>query len=129
MTKYRAKEFLAVVDAMVNLNERNIDELDELGLDFRGRLKKDEIHYMGHSYGGATALQAGRLQRPASIIAHEPAAHWAPDETRASLVDKDRMKDMPVNYANLEINLSNVNEDLTKSASIHDYGYDCSLEP
>lgn len=124
MTEYRADEMLAVVEIMKGLNEKNIAELQTLGLDFTGKLNVNEIHYMGHSFGGATALHAARRVQPKSIIAHEPAADWLPDDSRASLYDINRMKDSPFNYTYWHVPLpSRTNETSDEGehgVSIHD---------
>jgi len=91
MTEYRSEEVLHALDAMIQLNEQNIQELEDVGLSFVGKLDTEEIHLMGHSFGGATALHAARKRQPASIIAHEPATEWIPDGTRGSIFDLDRL--------------------------------------
>lgn len=70
---------------------------------------------MGHSFGGATSLHAGRKRPPTSIIAHEPAAEWIPDGTRASLFDQKRLAGSQGNFTYWQVN---ANDDL--STSIHD---------
>jgi pimeloyl-ACP methyl ester carboxylesterase len=92
MTEYRAVEVLAAVDSIQALNTHNIPELESLGLSFVGKLKTDEIHYMGHSFGAATALHAARQRPPTSILVHEPASEWIPDATRGSLFDAERLQ-------------------------------------
>lgn len=71
MTKHRSDEILGAVDTMVGLNDKNIPELMAVGLDFTGKLDTNEIHYMGHSFGGAAAMVAAHRRVPTSVIAHD----------------------------------------------------------
>jgi hypothetical protein len=71
MTKHRADEILGAVDTMVGLNDKNIPELMAVGLDFKGKLNTKEIHYMGHSFGGASVFHAAHRRVPTSVIAHD----------------------------------------------------------
>jgi hypothetical protein len=71
MTKYRSDEILGAVDTMVGLNDKNIPELMAVGLDFKGKLNTNEIHYMGHSFGGASVFHAAHRRVPTSVIAHD----------------------------------------------------------
>jgi pimeloyl-ACP methyl ester carboxylesterase len=71
MTKYRSDEILGAVETMVSLNDKNIPELMAVGLDFKGKLNTNEIHYMGHSFGGAAAFHAAHRRVPTSVIAHD----------------------------------------------------------
>lgn len=115
MTEYRSEEFLAAVRATIALSHNNIDELERYNVSFVGKLKVNEIHYMGHSFGGATSLHAARKLPPASIIAHEPAAEWIPDGTRASLFDQQRLAGSQGNFTFWQVH---ENDDL--SISLHD---------
>lgn len=98
MVAYRAQELLAVVDSTLKLNEENIDELQSVGLDFRGLLNINEIHYMGHSFGGATSLHAATQRPPTSVIAHDPVTDWMPPAALSSFFDLTRLKDSKVNH-------------------------------
>ena len=49
MTDYRAQELLSVVDSVVKLNKDNLQELDEVGLDFRNYLDTSNIHFVSGS--------------------------------------------------------------------------------
>jgi hypothetical protein len=118
-TEARTREFLSAVATFVSLNDKNIPEMEMLGLDFIGKLDTSEIHYMGHSFGGATAFHAARQKRPTSIIAHDPATDWMPDDTRRSLFDETRLQGSRLNYTGgtggLPISTSDVREN-----SVHD---------
>jgi pimeloyl-ACP methyl ester carboxylesterase len=82
-----------------------------------GKLDVDEIHYMGHSFGGATSLHAARQRPPTSIIAHEPATEWIPDATRGSLFDLERLQKSPTNYTVWTVNNTDLDDTLP---SVHD---------
>lgn len=116
MTKYRSDEIVAAVDTMVGLNDKNIPELMAVGLDFKGKLNTNEIHYMGHSFGGASVFHAAQRRVPTSVIAHDPATDWIPDETRRSLYDESRMKDSPYNCTHWQVE----NDGEEVNTSIHD---------
>lgn len=92
MTLYRAQELLAVVDGVLQLNHQALPVIQESGLDFRNKLDAEDIHYMGHSFGGATALHAAKQRPPRSVLAHDPASDWLPTESRLSVFDKERMQ-------------------------------------
>ncbi|CAJ1950558.1 unnamed protein product [Cylindrotheca closterium] len=121
MVEFRSQELLAAVNAMKAINEQNIPALESLGIDFVGKLNVDEIHYMGHSFGAATALYAGLQQRPTSILAHDPVSGWLPDQVRYTLYDLARVERAAANYSYYWVD----DEELEKSAeylgpSIHD---------
>jgi platelet-activating factor acetylhydrolase len=46
MTEYRAQEMLAVVESFLKLNDDNMPELEDVGLDFRKKLDMSNIHYV-----------------------------------------------------------------------------------
>lgn len=97
-TNHRAVEMLASTFALQKLNDRNIIELN--GVSFVNRLKTTEVHFMGHSFGGATALTAA-FRRPhlvSSIISHEPASDWMPDDARRALFPTNALVDCPHVY-------------------------------
>jgi dienelactone hydrolase len=98
MTEYRAQELLAAVESVVGLNAENIPELHNVGLSFVDRLNTEEVHYMGHSFGGAAAFHAARQRPPTSVIAHEPALDWMPDATRGSLFALEKLNESATNY-------------------------------
>lgn len=86
----RIREFLAVVDALRALNTTNLPELEAAGISFVGRLdiEKEDTIYAGHSFGAATALGAACRRREAdvsTVILHDPATDWAPDDVRRAL--------------------------------------------
>ncbi len=116
MTEYRADELLATVQGIVGLNENNIVELERHNVSFIGKLNVNEIHYMGHSFGGATSFHAARKRPPTSVIAHEPACDWIPDGTRASLFNSERLAESQVDYTYWKVDAK---DDL--SASVHDH--------
>ena len=99
MVEFRSQEYLAAVNAMKAINQQNIPALESLGVDFVGKLNVDEIHYMGHSFGAATALYAGLLQKPTSILAHDPVSGWLPDPVRLSLYELPRIERAAANYS------------------------------
>jgi pimeloyl-ACP methyl ester carboxylesterase len=98
MVAYRAQELLAVVDSTLNLNDENLEELRAVGLDFRGLLNVNEIHYMGHSFGGATSLHAATLRPPTSVIAHDPVTDWMPPASLSSFFDLNRLRESNLNH-------------------------------
>eukprot|EP00529_Nitzschia_sp_RCC80_P024732 CAMPEP_0113523814 /NCGR_PEP_ID=MMETSP0014_2-20120614/45895_1 /TAXON_ID=2857 /ORGANISM="Nitzschia sp." /LENGTH=438 /DNA_ID=CAMNT_0000421907 /DNA_START=240 /DNA_END=1556 /DNA_ORIENTATION=+ /assembly_acc=CAM_ASM_000159 len=101
MTDYRAQELLSVVDSVVHLNEENIPELEEVGLDFRNTLDTSNIHYMGHSFGGATTIHAAMLSSkpPRSVVTHDPACDWLPESSRLALFDIERLQESYSNHS------------------------------
>jgi dienelactone hydrolase len=119
MTEYRAEELVAAVEGILRLDEETIPELALHNVSFVGKLNVDELHYMGHSFGGATSLHAARKGRPpTSIIAHEPASDWIPDATRASLFDLQRLEGSRVNSTRWQVH--NVTDD-NLAVSVHDH--------
>lgn len=118
-TKQRANELTAAVEAMRQLSNPEEEEEEErnhgygdggggteervqlenevrrqLPFDLRGRLDTETVTFMGHSFGGATVLQAAK-QRPdlvQSVVAHDPALDWLPDEARRSLFAPELLK-------------------------------------
>ena len=94
-TNLRTLELIAATEALHKMNQQ--DNLDFTkagsGLSFRNRLAVDHTIFFGHSFGAATALTAAQ-RRPDlvhSIIAHDPAVDWMPDDSRHSLFPKDRL--------------------------------------
>ena len=122
MTEYRSQEILATTRYLVGLNQTNLPELESTGVSFVGRLDPNDVHFMGHSFGGASVLHAAfqsakavaeaidhgdstsSEQRPIlplvpkSIVAHDPVSDWMPDHTRWSLFDLERLKDSNTNH-------------------------------
>jgi pimeloyl-ACP methyl ester carboxylesterase len=93
-TELRVQELIAATEALHKLDQYDIPGLR--GLSLRGRLAKNETYFMGHSFGGATALTAA-MRRPdlaKSVIAHDPAVDWMPDDARRSLFPEDRLMDL-----------------------------------
>lgn len=98
MTEYRTKEFIATVQAVKDLNSANLPMLEQMNISFVNRLDSNEIHYMGHSFGGVTALHAAHvsdsngLPQPTSVLAYEPALGWLPKPSLASILDPQRLE-------------------------------------
>jgi len=147
-TKQRANELTAAVEAMRQLssqeeerstggNEERVlleNELRrQLPFDLRGRLDTESITFMGHSFGGATVLQAAQ-ERPdlvQSVVAHDPALDWLPDEARRSLFAPELLKGLEHHnftggtggFANKDKTCSSRSEGINQmesSSSLHD---------
>jgi dienelactone hydrolase len=91
---YRAKEFLSAAQALLKLNETNIEELEHVGISFVNKLNTADVTAVGHSFGAATALGAAN-RRPdlfKCMVAHDPAIDWAPDDCRRALLPKHRFQ-------------------------------------
>jgi pimeloyl-ACP methyl ester carboxylesterase len=61
------------------------------------KLNTSDLHFMGHSFGAATALTAAS-RRPdllSSVIAHEPAVDWMPDDARRALFTEHKLEGGP----------------------------------
>lgn len=84
----------------MKLNEQNIPELEAVGVSFVDRLDTDDLNFVGHSYGGCTALTAA-ARRPdlaSAVIAHEPAVDWMPDDARRALFAEHKLVGGPREY-------------------------------
>ena len=108
-TKQRANELAAAAEAILQLSRQEAKRSNggfeeifllenevrrKLPFDLRGRLDTESVTFMGHSFGGATVLQAAK-QRPdlvQSVVAHDPALDWLPDESRRSLFAPELLK-------------------------------------
>jgi hypothetical protein len=149
MTEYRSQEILATTRYLVGLNRTNLPELESSGVSFVGRLDPNDVHFMGHSFGGASVLHAAfqsaeavanaadqrddiylsseeRLHlppplRPKSIVAHDPVSDWMPDYTRWSLFDLERLKDSSANHTYYTNGQPSPSPVLSSSVSIHDF--------
>lgn len=99
-TDYRTREFLAAAESFLQLNKKNIKELEDAGISFVGKLKTDDFLAMGHSFGAATALTAcGRKSEMFSCcISHDPAIDWVPDDVRMELFATERVKETKLKY-------------------------------
>jgi pimeloyl-ACP methyl ester carboxylesterase len=100
-TDQRASEFLAATEAFLKLND-NDDNLEPAlaNISLRGRLETDRVTFMGHSFGGATALAAAQ-RRPelvTTIVAHDPAVDWMPDDVRRSLLPSSKLEGLSYTY-------------------------------
>eukprot|EP00797_Seminavis_robusta_P023670 Sro390_g132960.2 (483) ;mRNA; r:58774-60222 len=114
-TEWRARELVGATKTILTLNNNDDNNsIDQAALwrtdaphsliqSFEGRIDKDRIFFMGHSFGGATALTAAfrqpdLLERGGGVIAHEPAVDWVPDGPRRSLLPEDRLQGLAHNY-------------------------------
>jgi len=119
-TNHRVQEFLAVtefvrelvVDTDTNENNdggesttcksddmNNVRTADKLR-SLLQKVRMDHTFFMGHSFGGSTALTAS-VRRPdwvKAVIAHEPATDWIPDDARRSLFALERLKGLNHTY-------------------------------
>jgi alpha/beta superfamily hydrolase len=77
----------------VSLNQRNILELEVLGVSFVQKLNIKDVTFMGHSFGGSTALTAAhrRPHMPLCVVAHEPAVDWMPSDSSQALFLKGQI--------------------------------------
>ena len=123
MTEYRAEEIIAAALYMSEvLNRTDIPALQSNGVSFHRRLDADNVHFIGHSFGGASVLRAAHKiaamqaaaaagsaaadtvmasflpPRPRSVVAHDPASDWLPESTRQSLFDVERLADSTANH-------------------------------
>lgn len=135
-TEWRTMEFLGATDAILALNAKDEsspfwNEAPELSL--KGRIQTDNIFFMGHSFGGATAFTAAHrrpelFNKGGGVIAHEPAVDWIPDDARRSLFPLDRLKGLESSHnftggtGGLEYHASNNSTEGSSSTehSIHD---------
>jgi len=101
-TKQRISELLSATQSLLNLNETNIPQLQSLGVSFVNKLDVENgVTFMGHSFGGATALSAA-AQRPdlvRAVVAHEPACDWMTDDGRKALFPDKKFVDSEISYS------------------------------
>lgn len=105
-TNHRVNEMLSVTIGLYEFNHNmhyhptkmnhNNHHINVL---FYNRIKLNEIIYMGHSYGGATALTAAYRAHSdffnvLAVIAYDPMVDWIPDDARRSLFPNDRIHDL-----------------------------------
>lgn len=117
-TDHRVQEFIAAVEAIHRMNKEDIPGLD---FSLRGRLLKSETFFMGHSFGGATALTAAK-RRPdlvTAIVAHEPAIDWMPDDARHSLLPPAFLHDFEHSWKGGTGGFEGL-DNIEESASIHE---------
>lgn len=95
--EYRANEVLTAIDALLQLNKRNIQELHDLGVSFVNKLNVKDITMMGHSFGGATALTVANRRPDLFIccVAHDPAIDWCTDGKMFLLFSEHRDASFP----------------------------------
>ena len=74
----------AAVKAIIALNKQNITALESFNISFVNQLDTNDMTYMGHSYGGGTAIQAAALQPElvTRVVVFDPVCEWLPDNTR-----------------------------------------------
>ena len=92
-TEFRSIEIIVALRSLIQLNERNPDILEKIGVSFVGKINIVRgVLACGHSFGGATALSvAARASNLCSaVIAHEPATNWMCDFGRHALFKHDR---------------------------------------
>jgi len=97
---HRVKEFIASAISLLKLNDEIIPQLDALDVSFVHKLDTSDLHFMGHSFGACTALTAAsrRPDLASSVIAHEPAVDWMPDDARRSLFAEHKLVGGPREY-------------------------------
>lgn len=87
-THERAVEMIAAFESLKILHEESILVG---GVSFQGKLNVSNVVFLGHSFGGATALTAAayRPDITLAVVAHEPATDWMPDYVRRVLLMND----------------------------------------
>ena len=99
-TDHRSSELIAATKAILQLNKRNIPELDELGISFVDKIDVSQVAVGGHSFGGATALTtaARNPELYSCIIAHDPMCDWMTDDARKNMFGKKRFQGSYLEY-------------------------------
>jgi len=95
-TDLRVQEFLGAARVMLRLDKIDIIELQKHGVSFIDKIDTTaKVVFMGHSFGGATALTAAQREpsMASCVIAHEPAVDWSPDDTRRALHPDEKLED------------------------------------
>ena len=98
--KFGAQEFVAANKVFLSLNDTHIDELENLGISFIGKLNTDDLSAFGHSFGGTTALVACH-ENPnlySCYCGREPALDWMPDDVRYVLFDESQFEGLILKY-------------------------------
>lgn len=109
-THKRAMELLSVYESLLLLHDKNCHPNSNLNssislpeaVSFEGKLNLSKVIFLGHSFGGATALTASayRPDITLAVVAHEPATDWMPDcSRRALLMDESRRKGSNIPYS------------------------------
>ena len=99
-TDHRSSELIAATTAVLQLNKRNIPELDEIGISFVDKIDIYKVSIAGHSFGGATALTVA-ARYPAlysCVIAHDPMCDWMTDDARKIMFEKKRFQGSCLKY-------------------------------
>jgi pimeloyl-ACP methyl ester carboxylesterase len=99
-TDHRATEVLAVTKSMMNLNQRNIPQLEDVGISFVNMLDVSTVIVGGHSFGAATAVTAAARtpELYSCVIAHDPALDWMPDDSRKLFFAESRFQGSKIKY-------------------------------
>ena len=131
-TDWRVRELVGATDSFLALGQQSPSTvsatINTTLPDFQDRIQLNSVFFMGHSFGGATALTAAH-RRPdllgsrGGTIAHEPAVDWMPDDARSSLLPVDKLSGLSPDHAyaggtgGFDVDVSNLKSD---SPSIHD---------
>lgn len=128
-TDWRVRELIGATEAILALNEQGTNAVVSTKEvpQFHGRIQVDRVFFMGHSFGGATALTAAHrrpdlLGKGGGAIAHEPAVDWMPDDARRSLLPEDRLHGLKSahNFTGGTGGFESASSDALSSSSIHD---------
>lgn len=128
-TDHRSSELLAATTALLQLNKRNIPELDEIGISFVDKIDIFKVAVAGHSFGGATALTTATRYPSlySCVIAHDPMCDWMTDDTRKIMFEKKRFQGSYLEYhggtGGYEADCASNNNNrkvMDENASIHD---------
>jgi pimeloyl-ACP methyl ester carboxylesterase len=102
-------ELLSVYESLLLLHNNNYRPNNNQNgiilpdaVSFQGKLNLSKVVFLGHSFGGATALTAAayRPDITLAVVAHEPATDWMPDFGRKALfMDERRRKGSNIPYS------------------------------
>lgn len=130
-TDWRVRELVGAADSLLSLDKQELSTVLSSNVtlpNLQNRIEVDSVFFMGHSFGGATALTAAHrrpdlLGKRGGTIAHEPAVDWMPDDARRSLLPAHKLEGLSSTYSytggtgGFE---SDVGEIRSGSSSIHD---------